>query len=197
MTGKPTRLDGEDPAPGAASGALETIEIRTSPTEVVMPLVLMGALFTGVIASLDYLGPRERLIGFAVLASLLTCVGVARLRHPGPRLVISAEGLGWRVSRRGPMRQAAWSEIQSARIEPAQRKAPPFLRLVLASSSVLETVSSGELHRYVVIPIDGIDRSWDSLRTLIHRAAPHLFPPSASRADDRRRFNPRDFREFP
>lgn len=144
-----------------------------------MPLVLMGVLLVGVTTSVDYLGFRQRLIAFAVFAVLLAGVGIARLIYGGPRLVISPQTLGWRVSRRGPMRQAAWSEIHSARIEPALRRTPPRLRLVLASSPVLETVGSGELHRYVDIPIGGIDRSWDSLKRHIHQAAPHLFPPSA------------------
>ena len=176
----PSREDAdEDPALSATPETLKTIAVRTSPTEVVMPLVLMSVLLAGVVASLGYLGPRQRLITFMALIVLLICVGVARLAYRGPRLVISPEHLGWRDSRRGPLRQVAWSEIQSARFEPALRHAPPRLRLVLASSSVLETVGSGELHRFVDIPIDGVDRSWDSVKTHIHRAAPHLFPPFA------------------
>lgn len=162
-----------------APAALETIEVRTSPAEVVLPLVISGFVLAGVAASMDYLGPRERLIAFAVFAALLVAAGAARLAYRGPRLVISRDHLGWREAGREPLRQVAWSEIQSARIEPAIQRTPPRLRLILASSLVLETVSSGELHRYVDIPIDGVDLSWSSLRLFIHRAAPHLFPPSA------------------
>jgi hypothetical protein len=163
----------------ATPGTLKTIEVRTSPSEVVIPLVLFGLLFAALAASLGYLSPAQRLITVGVFAALLISVGVARLVRGGPRLVISPEHLGYRVSRREPLRRVAWSEIQSARIEPGLRHAPPRLRLVLASSSVLETVSSGEVHRYVDIPIDGVDLSWSSLEIFIHRAAPHLFPPPA------------------
>jgi hypothetical protein len=156
-----------------------TIEVRTSPSEVILPLVLSGLLLAALAANLGYLSPGQRLVTVGVFAALLISVGVARLVRGGPRLVISPEHLGYRVSRRGPLRRVAWSEIQSARIEPALRHAPPRLRLVLASSSVLETVSSGEVHRYVDIPIDGVDLSWSSLEIFIHRAAPHLFPPPA------------------
>jgi hypothetical protein len=160
-------------------GSLGTIEVRTSPSEVVIPLVLLGLLLASLAASLGYLSAAQRLITFGVFTALLLSVGVARLVGRGPRLVISPETLGYRVLRREPLRRVAWSEIQSARIEPALRRTPPRLRLVLTSSSVLETVGSGELHRYVDIPIDGVDLSWDSLKAYIHRAAPHLFPPSA------------------
>lgn len=160
-------------------GSSGTIEVRTSPSEVIIPLVLFGLLLAALAASLGYLSAGQRLITFAVFAALLISVGVARLVRGGPRLVISPEHLGYRVSRRQPLRRVAWSEIQSARIEPALRRTPPRLRLVLTSSSVLETVSSGEIHRYVDIPIDGVDLSWSSLEIFIHRAAPHLFPPPA------------------
>lgn len=160
-------------------GALGTIAVRTSPSEVVIPLVLLGLLLASLAASLGYLSAAQRLITLGVFTALLVSVGVARLVGRGPRLVISPETLGYRVLRRAPLRRVAWSEIQSARIEPALRRTPPRLRLVLTSSSVLETVGSGELHRHVDIPIDDVDLSWDSLKAYIHRAAPHLFPQSA------------------
>jgi hypothetical protein len=166
-------------APKTTPGSSGTIEVRTSPSEVVIPLVLFGLLLAALAASLGYLSAGQRLITFAVFAALLVSVGVARLIGRAPRLVISPEHLGYRAARREPLRRVAWSEIQSARIEPALRRTPPRLRLILASSSVLETASSGEAHRYVDIPIGDIDLSWSSLEMFIHRAAPHLFPPSA------------------
>jgi hypothetical protein len=166
-------------ASNTTPGPVGTIEVRTSPSEVILPLVLSGLLLAALAANLGYLSPGQRLVTVGVFAALLISVGVARLVRGGPRLVISPEHLGYRVSRREPLRRVAWSEIQSARIEPGLRHAPPRLRLVLASSLVLETVSSGEVHRYVDIPIDGVDLSWSSLEIFIHRAAPHLFPPPA------------------
>jgi hypothetical protein len=77
-----------------APSRFETIEVRTSPAEVVIPLLLGGVGLAGVAASVDYMGPRQRLITFAVFAALLVGAGAARLAYRGPRLVISAERLG-------------------------------------------------------------------------------------------------------
>lgn len=154
---------------------LETIEIRTSAAEIIVPLVLSGFLLAGLAASSNYMAPRQRLITFVVFAALAIAGFVPRLLNRGPRLVISPEHLAWRESRGASLRQVAWSDIRSARIEPIRRRTPPQLRLVLASASALEVVGSGEQHRHVDIPIDAIDVSWDSLARLIHRRAPHLF----------------------
>jgi hypothetical protein len=163
----------------AAPSPFETIEVRTSPAEVVIPLLLGGVGLAGVAASVDYMGPRQRLITFAVFAALLVGVGAARLAYRGPRLVISAERVGWREAGQKDLRHVAWSQIQSARLEPAFHQTPLRLRLVLTSSSALEIVASDDQRRYVDIPIDGITLSPASLKLFIHQAAPHLFAPSA------------------